>query len=164
VMPALHRWVWIDICGGVSMIDVAPTPQATRDERVAQRGHHAALQLTLAEWGHVELAHLVHPAISRWQGQRRLHGMPLKIEVDQALLRADKAVRQAQAAASRLPSLFVSEDDLVAWAALELLCPGFEHDARANESITAALGRGDGFDVLCHDIYDTFTATAPTTP
>lgn len=141
----LGRWYWIDSRGGLSSIEA----------RLDAETNAEALRLSPLEWAEFAMADRVHPCLARWLGELELCQQSLP-EVAPALEQALRAVRTAQDAARRWPQILSHVDDLIAWAAMSLLHPGFEQSDACLRWLNASSGAVDSarepFNTHCHTL------------
>jgi hypothetical protein len=150
-VPTVTTWTWLDACASVASIGGA-------DSAVDE-----ALYLSAEHWLRFELAHLVHPTFARWQGEKRKLGYDVEGTASEALQLCERAVQQARTAARAMPGMFTQDDDLIAWAALALLHPGFDTDTRWLAYVADASHRIVPFDLLCHDVTNLLASSQRTT-
>ena len=142
LLGSVARWVWLDSIGML-----AELVQDESDRALAAGG---ALHMTAPQWSEFSLAADVHACMARCLGQRR---DALGGNAPASLARVRDAVKHAWRERAQRPALLAAADDVIAWAAMTLLYPGFEH--RADTADVLARATADPtqtFDMLCLEL------------
>lgn len=124
----LRRWVYLDACGRLAQLthagdEVEPLRLGTEEWKLFMRGER------------------MHVTAARWLGELVLSGDQTPRERAQQdgeiYARVAAALGRAEQAAQRWPTRFTHTRDQDAWAALSLLHPGLEGDARVRAALQA---------------------------
>jgi len=131
----LRRWVYLDARG--------------RIEQLTHAGDEIApLRLTAEEWALFMQGERMHATAARWLGEVARsddHALWERVRQDDDIYaRVTVSLDRADLAAQRWPLRFVHARDRSAWAALELLHPGLERDARVQAALQSGLGEESG--------------------
>ena len=142
----VRRWAWLDGLGHLACAEIDSQP--------------AAQPITFAAdaWRDFQLAPLVNPVLARWLGAAPVLA---SCEMPQAWRQALQALQHARHAAQSHRRHLGHEADVLAYAVLALLHPGFEA-APATQRWLATDPRGDDFEPLhqhCHALHAALAAT-----
>lgn len=145
----LRRWVYLDAHGRIAQLTHAG------DEVVP-------LRLTAEEWELFIRGEWMHVTAARWLGELvRSEDRSLWERVrqdDDIYARIAASLDRAELVAQRWPSRFVHFRDRSAWAALDLLHPGLERDARVRTVLQAPPEEEGGSAETMHTLSGTLRA------
>jgi hypothetical protein len=155
----VERWVWLD---AVCSLNVMTSSKGTSAD---------AVEFSLAEWADFSLAREVHPCLARCLGHQSSPGVPdalpgvLGNTATEALAQVRAAVKRAHRERAARPELLAGDDDVIAWAAMSLLHPGFDQHAAFEQALAACAADGTGtFNALCPALCDELLPTTKTAP
>lgn len=127
----IRRWVYLDARGRSEQLTHA------QDEI-------EPLRLTTEEWTLFMQGERMHVTAARWLGELERsddHALWECVQQDDGMYaRIAASLDRTELAAQRWPSRFVDARDRSAWAALDLLHPGLERDARVQTALQAQPG------------------------
>ena len=145
----LRRWVYLDACGRLAQLTHA-------DDEVER------LTLDSDEWKFFMRGERMHATTARWLGELALSGDQAPCEGSQQdrkiYSQVAAALGRAERAAQRWPTRFVRARDQDAWAALSLLHPDIENEARVRAVLQARPEEDGEPDETMHTLSTTLRA------
>ncbi len=145
-LGVVRRWAWLDGLGHLACAEIDCEPPVQ------------PITFAAGAWRDFQLAPLVNTTLARWLGAVPT---PVSYEMSQAWRQALQALQHARHAAQSHRRHLDHEADVLAYAVLALLHPGFEA-ALATQRWLATDPSGDDFEPLhqhCHALHAALAAT-----